>query len=307
MNAIYRLKLYLALSRTPHGILDMATPAFAVLLYLGDLPPLRVAVIGLITAFAGYTAIYALNDVVDFRSDREKCGYKPEGCIPAGPENYLDSLMVRHPMAEGMLSYREGVVWALGWSGVAMIGAWLLNPVCLLIFLSGAVLETVYCKLWRVSPWRAVVSGFVKNMGTIAAVYAVDPDPSVGFMLLIFLCLFFWEIGGQNIPADWTDIEEDRRFGGQTIPLRLGTEKAAAMALFCLIAAVCLGAFLFSSTFSESRWTASLAVFLAGTYLLVAPAMTLFKTKVREEAMALFNRASYFPLVLFALAWAFIV
>ena len=27
-------------------------------------------------------------------------------------------------------------------------------------------------------------------------------------MLLIFFWLFFWEIGGQNIPADWHDIEE---------------------------------------------------------------------------------------------------
>lgn len=307
MNAIYRLKLYLALSRTPHGVLDMATPAFAVLLYLGSLPPFRIAVIGLITAFAGYTAIYALNDVIDYRTDREKCGHRPVGCIPAGPDNYLDALMVRHPMAEGMLTWREGVAWAIGWSAVAMIGAWLLNPACLLIFLAGAALETVYCKLWRVSPWRAVVSGFVKNMGAIAAVYAIDPDPRVGFMLLIFLCLFSWEVGGQNIPADWTDIELDRRLGGQTIPLRFGTEKAAGLALFCLIASVCLAAWLFSNNFPSSRWSASLAVFLTGIYLLIAPAMKLFKTKARQEAMALFNRASYFPPVLFALAWAFII
>jgi hypothetical protein len=28
--------------------------------------------LGLITVFAGYTAVYALNDLVDYRTDREK-------------------------------------------------------------------------------------------------------------------------------------------------------------------------------------------------------------------------------------------
>ena len=67
-----RLKLFWALSRTPHGLIDMTTPAFAALLWLGAFPPFSVTVLGLITAFAGYTAVYALNDVIDYRADREK-------------------------------------------------------------------------------------------------------------------------------------------------------------------------------------------------------------------------------------------
>ena len=67
-----RLKLFFALSRTPHGLLDMATPGLAALLWLGEFPSLRTVVIGLITSFAGYTAVYALNDLVDYRTDKEK-------------------------------------------------------------------------------------------------------------------------------------------------------------------------------------------------------------------------------------------
>ena len=67
-----RIKLFLALSRTPHGILDMATPALGALLWLGAFPPWPVVVIGLLTAFAGYTAVYALNDIIDFRVDKER-------------------------------------------------------------------------------------------------------------------------------------------------------------------------------------------------------------------------------------------
>ncbi|HSQ85183.1 MAG TPA: hypothetical protein VLM43_10715, partial [Desulfobacterales bacterium] len=76
-TGLSRLKLFWALSRTPHGLLDMATPALGALLWLGRFPSFEVILIGLITTFAGYTAVYALNDVIDYRVDKEKlklCG-----------------------------------------------------------------------------------------------------------------------------------------------------------------------------------------------------------------------------------------
>ena len=117
-----RIKLFMALSRTPHGLLDMATPALAALLWLGSIPPIHVIIIGLVTAFAGYTSVYALNDVVDFRIDRRKireCGLK----CSAGD---LDAICARHPMAQGMLSLRDGIVWTAAWGIIALLGAWLL-------------------------------------------------------------------------------------------------------------------------------------------------------------------------------------
>ncbi|HAY38007.1 MAG TPA: hypothetical protein DCY53_00910, partial [Desulfobacteraceae bacterium] len=76
-SGLAKINLFWALSRTPHGILDMATPALGALLWLGRFPSLEVILIGLITTFAGYTAVYALNDVIDYRVDKEKlklCG-----------------------------------------------------------------------------------------------------------------------------------------------------------------------------------------------------------------------------------------
>ena len=67
-----RLKLFLALSRTPHGLLDMTTPLYGALLWLGAFPSLTISLLGLITVFAGYTAVYALNDVIDYRVDKRK-------------------------------------------------------------------------------------------------------------------------------------------------------------------------------------------------------------------------------------------
>ncbi len=105
-----RVKLFLALSRTPHGLLDLATPALAALLCYGGLPPFGVIALGLLTGFAGYTAVYALNDVVDYRVDQEKL--KAAG--PGRKPGYLDAIFMRHPLAQGRVSFREGLLWTAG-------------------------------------------------------------------------------------------------------------------------------------------------------------------------------------------------
>ncbi|BBO77254.1 hypothetical protein DSCW_46710 [Desulfosarcina widdelii] len=291
-----RLKLFLALSRTPHGVIDIATPMLAALLCLGHFPSPTTILLGMITVFAGYTAVYALNDLVDYHTDREKVrtgGYE-DG------EDYLDGVLVRHPLAKGVLSLPEGLLWAGGWSLVAMIGAWLLNPVCLAIFLVGGLLEVVYCLLWRVTPFRALVNGIVKTLGSIAAVYAVDPQPSIAFIIILFLWIFFWEIGGQNIPADWTDIEEDRRFNAKTIPVKLGLKRAGLLALACLVAAFFLTFLLLWVSPLVSGTIHLLAVAGLGIWLLLLPAMRLVDASDRIQAMNLFNRASHFPLSILA-------
>ena len=292
-----RLKLFWALSRTPHGLLDMATPAVAALLWLGAFPSFPVVLIGLVTTFAGYTAVYALNDVVDVRTDREKLGHGGDRC----QEGYLDALMVRHPIAQGVLGYREGIAWTLAWISIALIGAYLLNPVCVVIFLAGCLFEAVYCLLLKITHLRTVVSGAVKNTGAVAAVYAVDPSPSVVFVVVMFVWLFLWEIGGQNVPADWADVEEDRRLAARTIPVRFGYDRSAAIIAGTLTAAVVVNLLvllLSRASFSPVYMIASLAI---GVYLLLLPAYRLYRSRARTDAMALFNRASYYPPVMLCL------
>jgi 4-hydroxybenzoate polyprenyltransferase len=290
-----RLKLFLALSRTPHGIIDIATPALAALLCLGRFPSLGTTVLGLITVFAGYTAVYALNDLVDFRTDREKvrAGGYGDG------EDYLDGVLVRHPLAKGVLTLPEGMAWAGGWALVAMIGAWMLNPVCFFIFLSGGLLETVYCLLWRVTPLRALINGIVKTLGAVAAVFAVNPQPPVFFLVILFCWIFFWEIGGQNIPNDWTDIEEDRRFAAKTIPVKVGLGRAAVLSLSCLVSAYLLTFVVVWVSPLSVGGVHLLSLAALGVWLLLLPALRLVETNDRRQAMDLFNKASYFPLSVF--------
>lgn len=293
-----RILLYFALSRTPHGILDMTTPAFAALLWLGRLPSATVIIIGCLTTFAGYTAIYALNDIVGYSSDRMKFQH---GGFGTGAGD-LDAVFIRHPMAQGYLSYGEGVAWALFWGTIALAGAWYLNPVCVMIFAGGCLLEALYCILWRVSPYRTLVSGAVKTLGAVAAVYAVDPAPDIRFVLLLFGCLFAWEVGGQNVPNDWADLEEDRRFGGKSIPAVFGLGISNGIILWSNIIAVCLcGAMFAVLDGSALPVYGAFAVTLAAVLLLI-PAGRLYLDGSAALAMTLFNRASYFPLSMFLVA-----
>jgi 4-hydroxybenzoate polyprenyltransferase len=291
-SAVKDLKLLFALSRTPHGLIDMATPALAALLCIGHFPDFPVVIIGLITVFAGYTSVYALNDLIDYQTDKQKV------CIGGycDGEDYLDGALIRHPMAKGALSFSTGLVWTVCWALIALAGAWWLNPVCLYIFLTGCVLEGLYCLLLRVTPLRAALNGVVKSIGAIAAVYAVNPKPSILFLMALFLWIFSWEIGGQNIPNDWTDIQEDRQFKARTIPVVLGLRRASLISLTALTCTLFLNFILFWAAplnFSPLLLVAALA---ANAWLLLWPALQLAEKQERQAAMTLFNRASYYPL-----------
>ena len=251
--------------------------------------PLESRVLGLITVFAGYTAVYALNDVVDYRTDKAKIG---EGGLTG--EGYLDGVMVRHPMAQGLLSLQEGLAWVVAWTAVALTGAYLLNPVCALIFILGCILEAVYCFMLEISHWRTLVSGVVKTLGGVAAVFAVNPHPSPLFLVLLFLFIFFWEIGGQNLPADWHDLEADRRWHAKTVPVRYGPEGSCKIILGALILTVILLLPLMAASPLRFPWWSIALAVGAGGFLLIIPAVRLCRTRERSQATSVVQSGQLF-------------
>lgn len=298
LRGFARLKLFWALSRTPHGLLDMCTAALAALLWLGYFPSMKTIGLGLITVFAGYTAVYALNDVIGYHSDKTKL---QQGNLRGIDDcTDLDAKLVRHPMARGLLTFKEGLVWSVAWALLALIGAWLLNPVCVLIFVGGCVLESVYCLMWNVSPSRTLLSGVVKAAGPIAAVFAVDPNPAGSYLVVLFFLIFLWEIGGQNVPNDWTDIEEDVRFGARTIPLRFGLEQAKAIIFVSIILTIVLSGILLVLSPLTFELQFIIAFAFVGFYFLLLPTIQLYRSEDSSYAMVLFNKASYYPLALLA-------
>ena len=291
-----RLKLFWALSRTPHGLLDMCTAALASLLWLGHFPSFKIIGLGVITVFAGYTAVYALNDVIGYRSDKKKL---QEGNLRGFDDcEDLDAKLVRHPMASGLLSFREGLIWSIAWALLAFAGAYLLNPVCVLIFVGGCILETIYCLMWNISPSRTLISGVVKTAGPIAAVFAVDPNPSASYLIILFFMIFFWEIGGQNVPNDWSDIQEDIRVQAQTVPIRFGLDKANVIIFGSNILTIVFSGILLILANIMFDFLYILAFAFGAFYFVLLPTIKLYQAEENSLAMILFNKASYYPPVL---------
>lgn len=291
---IEKAKYLFGLSRTPHALLDMTAPALAALAWLGDFPSYHITILGLLTLFSGYTAVYALNDVMDYGWDREKI----KNTEYFNWDDDLDSLFARHPLAQGMLTLKESCIWVFLWTALAITGAFILNPICLLIFICAFLLETVYCLLWKISCIKTVVSGAVKSAGSLAAVFAVDPDPSPVFLVVLFLWLFFWEIGGQNVPNDWADIEEDRQLKARTVPICAGIRASKLIIMSTVLLSILLSLLLLFLGPFKYNFPVVAAWFITGIYLLIIPAMKLYKSENRTDALAMFNRSSYYHVTL---------
>ena len=240
--------------------------------------------------------------VVDYRVDRERLNQ--ESFLHKAGTPDIDATLVRHPLAQGLISFQEGLFWSLSWAGVALMGATLLNPVCAGIFILGCILEAVYCLLLKVSPFRTLINGVVKALGPLAAVFAVDPSPSPLYLTTLFFMFFLWEIGGQNIPNDCTDLPEDRRLNAQTVPVRFGLDFSSFAVLATLLGAFSLSMVLPSLSLSRFGLFLYMGVAAAGVYLLICPAFRFHRHQTPEQAMAVFNKASYFPLALFSLVTA---
>ncbi len=268
----------------------------AALLWVGRFPPWQTILLALVAGFAGYTAIYALNDLVGTRYDREKfagCGINPGFRVEASP--------YRHPVAQGLISVRSGWVWAGSWFGLAVVSSWLLNPAIVVLLFAAAALEIVYCLLLKVTYLRTILGGLVKTSGPIAAVLVLDPRPSPDFLLLLFSWVFFWEIGGQNIPSDWNDTIEDQRVQARTIPLRFGYRTAGLIIVTALTLTVIASGLLPLMSPAPLGMLYVVASVLVGYYLLLRPSLQLYRSKEGGLAARLFDNASYYPLSLLAL------
>jgi 4-hydroxybenzoate polyprenyltransferase len=290
------MKRFFALSRTSHGVLDLATPAFCALLWGGRFPAWNVILLSIFTAFAAYTAIYALNDLVGMLVDREKFS---KNQLNAGYS--VEASELRYPLARNILSFKSGLLWMGFWFILALVGSYLLNPIIVLILITATLLEIIYCLLLKVTYLRTLVSGLVKASGPIAAVFVVDPKPSVTSLLILLTWVYFWEIGGQNVPADWNDTAEDIGINAKTIPIHFGPQKAGLIVLAALTITVIASAFLPLVSPARLGLPYILASLIIGFVLLLQPSFQLNKERDGRYAAKLFDRASYYPVAQFAL------
>ena len=207
-----------------------------------------------------------------------------------------------------MISYKMAMLWMSFWLLIAVAGAYLLNPYILIILGLAAACEVAYCMLLRVTHWRIILSGFVKAAGPVSAVLVVDPTPRVELLLLLLFWIFLWEIGGQNIPADWNDREEDQRIGAKTIPVRFGEGISKQIVMCAALLTVVSSGFLVIISPLPLGSTYVAWMLVIGAMIIIMPAYSLYSaTKITTEPARLFDFASYYPLALLVLTAGAIV
>jgi 4-hydroxybenzoate polyprenyltransferase len=136
----------------------------------------------------------------------------------------------------------------------------------------------------------------------------VDNNPEVSFLLLIFIWILFWEIGGQNVPADWNDTVEDQRVGAKTIPIHFGFQKAGQVVLAMLGLTLITSLFLPTISPLPLGLPYMIATATAGLFLLLQPAYQLYRNQQEGRLAArLFDKASYYPLAQLAIISLFAI
>jgi 4-hydroxybenzoate polyprenyltransferase len=120
--------------------------------------------------------------------------------------------------------------------------------------------------------------------------------------------VFFWEIGGQNIPADWNDTLEDRRVNAKTIPIHFGFKRAGLIVVMALSLTVITSMFLPLVSPVQLGWSYLLASAVVGFLLLLKPGYELYKQHQEGRLAArLFDHASYYPLAQLAIMAIFVL
>jgi 4-hydroxybenzoate polyprenyltransferase len=139
----------------------------------------------------------------------------------------------------------------------------------------------------------------VKNLGGLAAIFAVNPEPPIQFVILVFIWIALWEVGGQNIPNDMVDMEDDSSLKAKTIPVVYGPAAAVLIVLMTLTASVVLGLGLVFLSPLQYKGIYILGAILSGVIFLLLPFKRFLADRDTSKAINLFNHASLYPVGIF--------
>ncbi len=289
-------KAVLASSRPIQAILSIAQPGFAALVALKRFPDPITLAIAIPAAAAGFFAVFALNDFWDIDVDQARFSNLRtlEGFD-------IDTFIVRHPYAQGIISFKQQVSWILFNLTVASFLAYLLNPISMYLFWVSILLETLYCKLKKVTYLKFLATGAMVACGALAGYFAVVDlsQANWGVVGSLFLLFFAWEIGGRNIVNDFSDIEEDQSLGIKTLPSVRGLRPAAwATCLFSLLTIV---ANIMITYYAGLGWIYAVLSTVVGIWFMFIPQFKLTKIPSLEQALNAFNKGSVFPFVISAI------
>jgi 4-hydroxybenzoate polyprenyltransferase len=281
------------LARGRQALLSVAQPALAACIAIGRVPDPRVVVTGLVAAAAGYLAVFSLNDVLDMHVDERSLAAGKE----AAPDDDVDTIVLRHPLAQGVISRRMAVAWVASLAVIALVGAAALGTGCVVAFGGAVALEVAYCTLRSVTWMKTFVSGAMVGLGGLAGWLAGAPLSAAA--VPVFALLAVWEIAGRNLPNDLADIEADSAVALRTVATTFGPRVAAGATAVGAVATAGLCLVLPAPPLLR------VAALVCAGWSMLLPARRLLARPVPAEAAGYFNRASLFPALAFAAGLVF--
>jgi 4-hydroxybenzoate polyprenyltransferase len=251
----------------------------------------RIALL-VMTALAGYLAVFAANDLLDAPLDRRRLQFAGD-CHGRD----IDSAGSRHPLATGQLNVVTARAWVFALGIAAAILSTIINPVCTVLFVVAALLELTYCRLATRTPHKFILSGVMVAVGACAGWFAVREDADWALLGLLFLWMGAWEIGGRNIPNDWSDVDEDVHLGIKTVPVVFGYRTSGILILGFLLVTVLASIALTLASWPSFGAVGVAGVVLAGGSSLLWPSIRLVRDPRPAVALMLFNAASWYPVI----------
>jgi len=289
----------LGFSRVIIATFALAQAGLGAVLALQKLPPLRITLIGAIAVLSASYALTATNDMLDVKIDKKRFqSLRDFKGFDVG------SLFIRHPLAQGVISYKIAISWIASLSVISMVFTFFLKPWLIGLFLIMVVLVSLYSFLNTITTWKIFIIAVFVALGAVAGWLAVaSPTP----LLYIFaLWMFCWEMGGRNIPNDFADVDEDMNLGLKTIPTVFGAKVASRVAFVFLIL-TCLTAIAIA-VFAKLGLFFLVSSMILGAILLLRPGYKLLKDPKPEISLQLFNFSTLYPLfMIFLLLFTFYV
>lgn len=291
----------LGFSRALVACFVVAQAGLAAVFALNHIPEPQQIILGFIACFTGASALIAYNDLLDVELDRQKIAYEAAKSGGKAEEFDLGALLIHHPVARGVISYRLGAAWVIVMSLISMSVTYLMQPWLPLVYIGVAVFVTIYCKLSRKSPAKMLAVATAVTLGGIAGWMAVA-DPPYGAVFWLFAAwTFVWEIGGRNLPNDFNDIEEDTDMGIKTLPVVYGPVAASRVSFIFLVLTVFVSVALTIAA-SLPVWVMAITLIL-GIAFLLEPGFRLLQRPTPQVSRRLYNRsAAYTPAMLLLLA-----
>ncbi len=258
-----------------HSLFSLPFVAAAVLLETAGRPPLAKIFWILLAAIGARNGANGLNRLIDRRIDAAN---------PRTAQRHLPSGKVR-----------SGEMWAftLLMLGLLVLGAAMLNPLCLLLLPAAGFLVAGYSYTKRFTWLCHFWLGITCSAATMGAFLGMEGAFRLRFFPLT-AGVALW-VAGFDIIYALQDIGFDRSYGLHSVPARFGPGRARIIAILCHAAA--LAGFASVSYFwPEARGATYVAVALCGVLLSVEHGLALGDSE-RRIRMAAYGINEIVPLI----------